>query len=100
MQTNVGIIIAIAIAAVVVIIFAYMFGMLPHHVIMGIVFTALSILLFAVAGLIFIYSRLFGAIVGVIAFAFLLYAAHEFSISEPAKQGALLPTITQLLLWL
>jgi hypothetical protein len=94
---NFGAIIALVIAAVLIIIIAYMIGA-PHQVVMGIVFTALSMLLFVVAGVIFNSSHLFGAIVGGIAVAFLLYAAHEFSIAEPAKQGFLLPAIGQLLL--
>jgi len=94
---NFGAIIGVGIVAILMIIIANMLG-LPHHMIMGMIFTALSILLFLVAGAVFSHSWIFGLIVGGIALAVLLYAMHEFSISEPAKQGLLLPPISQLLL--
>ena len=94
---NFGAVIGVGIVAILMIIVANMLG-LPHHMIMGMILTAVSILLFLVAGAIFSHSWIFGLIVGGIAVALLLYAMHEFSITEPAKQGLLLPTIDQLLL--
>jgi hypothetical protein len=89
-------IIAVGIVAILMIIVASIIG-LPHHVVMGIILTAISVLLFLVAGAVWNSAWPVGLTVGCIAVAVFLYAVHEFSIVEPAKQALLLPPVSQLL---
>ena len=87
---NIGAIICVSIIAIVMIIIAPMFG-LPHHAVVGLMLTAVSIIFIAVATVVFSYSRIVGSIALCIALVAFGFALHEFSIAEPAKQVLLLP---------
>jgi hypothetical protein len=92
-----GAIIGVGIIAVLLIWFATQLGF-SANIVRGVIFIAISILLFLVSGAVFSHSWIVGSVVGVIALVLLFVGINVLATPDNNKSTQLLPTLTQLIL--